>query len=165
MKFNPLSTSLFLSGAHAFGGIGMGFGGGQTPGINLGFGGGLIPGFNFGIGGGQFPGLGIGFGGTQIPGFNFGGLPLLPGQGNGSPGTSPGTNFTSTQHYTSVCPQFHGRELEINPGYKAVLYCGVYGEHNQKRLGAKSLERCAQLCEDEDGCIGSTWLSQKSNVS
>ena len=90
-----------------------------------------------------------------------GGLPWFYYRGDGPPEMCKYSNLTPSQYYSLMCPDLDGRVQEIVPGYKVRFLCGRYGGHSGIQLPSSTPEQCAQLCEADPGCTGSSWLSDR----
>ena len=69
--------------------------------------------------------------------------------------------LTATEHYDRICPGLNRMTEEINPGYVVRYSCGSFGNHNGVRVHASNPMDCAMLCQNTDGCEGSSWLADQ----
>lgn len=133
---------------------------GSSQASDTGFDGIHLPGINVDPNGIHLPGM-HGFE-TKKPEDSFEGvLPWFFHQEGTPPETCGESSLTPSQYYSLICSHLHKQEREIIPGYKVRFLCDIYGGHNGKQLPASTPERCAQLCEIDSSCIGSSWFSDK----
>lgn len=60
--------------------------------------------------------------------------------------------------YEQVCPERNGQTEEINPGYHVKYQCDFLAAWSEPaHVGITNPRECAALCEETEGCTGTTW--------
>ena len=67
---------------------------------------------------------------------------------------------TARQQYTATCPNKDGQTEEIIPGYTVKYFCESR-KTGVAHQNVASLQDCARMCQDEEGCTGSSWSARK----